>query len=83
MEWSKEWPTKEGTYWFYGYRYGRISCGFKCDPEYCFVRVFKAANGLMFKADGQFLYKSETEEAHFKKYKFPTPPILKKYKEVL
>jgi len=73
-KWTKKWPTKEGTYWFYGYRYGRISCGSKRDPEYCLVKVLKIGNGLMFKADGQFMYKSETEDAYFQKVELPEPP---------
>jgi len=23
-KWSKEFPKKEGDYWFYGYRYGKV-----------------------------------------------------------
>lgn len=75
MKWTKKWPKKEGHYWFYGYRYGRISCGRECKPEYCFVEVFKVSNGLVFKADGQFLYKSEPEEAYFQEAKLPDSPI--------
>lgn len=74
MKWTKNWPKKEGHYWFYGYRYGRVSCGRECEPEYCLVEVFKVSNGLGFKADGQFLYESETEEAYFQEAKLPGPP---------
>ena len=74
MSWTKEWPKEEGTYWFYGYRYGKISCGNPCKPEYCFVEVSKIANGLMFKTNGQFLFKSKPEEAYFQKVELPDPP---------
>ncbi len=73
-KWTKEWPKKEGYYWFYGYRYGRISCSTSCDPEYCLVDVRKCANGMMFTTNGQFLFKSEPEEAHFQKVDLPELP---------
>ena len=75
MKWTKDWPTEEGTYWFYGYRYKRVSCGSNCDPEYCLVEVFKVSNGLMITTNGQFMYESETEEAYFQKAELPEPPI--------
>jgi len=33
MEWTKEWPSEVGNFWFYGYRYGKIACGRKCKKE--------------------------------------------------
>lgn len=74
--WSKEFPTEEGDYWFYGYRYGRISCGTKCEPEWMRVEVHKSASGLLYIAEGQFMYKSEVEDAHFMKIEYPEPPKL-------
>ena len=74
MKWTKEWPKKAGNYWFYGYRYGKISCGRECEPEYCFVEVREISNGLMFTANGQFMFKCETEDAHFQKAELPEPP---------
>ena len=65
--WTKKWPNKEGNYWFYGYRYGRISIGQKCDPEYVFVKARKISNGLLIIGDGQIMYSSEVEEAWWKK----------------
>ena len=38
-KWTKKFPKKEGNYWFYGYRYGKVSCGYKSQPEYMFVKV--------------------------------------------
>lgn len=75
-EWTKKWPTKEGIYWFFGYRYGKVSCGSECEPELCLVTVRRAANGFMFTAEGQFMYKNETEEAHFQRASLPKPPTL-------
>ena len=66
-KWTKKWPKKEGFYWFYGYRYGRISVGRKCDPEYVFVKVIKISNGFLTIGDGQMVSSTEVEEAWFKK----------------
>ena len=57
-KWSKEWPTKVGYYWLYGYRYGKISCGIECDPELVFMEVSKISNDLMYAGNGQIIYKS-------------------------
>lgn len=73
-KWSKQFPKKQGNYWFYGYRYGRVSCGHPCKPEYMFVKVRKCSNGLLYMADGQFMDKSEVEDAHFMPAEMPTPP---------
>jgi len=75
MKWTKKWPEEEGVYWFYGYRYGKISCGSKCDPEFMLVSVDKTSNGFIHTANGQFMYESETEEAHFQKTILPEPPF--------
>lgn len=71
MSWSQEFPTKEGLYWFYGYRYGMVSCGRREEPEFMLLEVFKVKNGVMYKADGQFMYKQEVEWPNFKKTEFP------------
>ena len=73
MEWTKEWPTKEGLYWMYSYRYGKISCGTPCEPELMLLEVFKVSNGMGYAASGQFVFKSEPEEAHFKPADLPLP----------
>ena len=75
-KWSKKFPKKEGNYWFYGYRYGRVSCGHPCEPEHMLVRVRKCSNGFLYIADGQFMDKSETEEAHFMPAELPSPPTI-------
>jgi hypothetical protein len=76
VKWTTEFPVKEGNYWFYGYRYGKVSCGQECEPEWMVVRVRKCANGLLYIADGQFMYKSEVEDAHFAPLELPEFPKL-------
>ena len=58
-------PTEVGDYWFYGYRYGKISCGHKTDKELVLCQVRKIANGTMLTGNGQFIEESEIEEAQF------------------
>ena len=84
-KWTKSWPTKPGYYWFYGYRYGKISCGRECDPELMIVEVRKTkGNDVCFIANGQFMYKSEVEEAHFQEAILPsTLPSLVDQKNVI
>ena len=73
-EWTKGFPQEVGLYWMYSYRYGRISCGNPTKPEFSLVQVRKVSNGLMYSADGQFLFESEPEEAWFMKTEYPEPP---------
>ena len=77
IKWTTKFPNKEGNYWFYGYRYGKISCGQKCEPEWMIVMVRKCASGFLFMANGEFLYKNEVEEAHFAPIELPEFPELK------
>ncbi len=73
-QWTTEWPKETGLFWFYGYRYGKISCGNKCKPELMLVKAQKIQNGFMYLADGNFMFKRETEEAHFLKAELPKIP---------
>jgi len=75
-KWTKKFPKKEGNYWFYGYRYGRVSCGHPCEPEHMLVRVRKCSNGFLYMADGQFMGENEVEEAHFMPAELPSPPTI-------
>ena len=77
MKWSKKFPKKVGNYWFYGYRYGKVSCRVESKPEWMIVKVRNCANGLLYQADGQFMYESEVEEAHFAPLELPDFPELK------
>ncbi len=54
-EWSTEFPKKEGKYWFYGYRYGKISVGEECEPELMFAEVMKTSNGFLYVANGHMM----------------------------
>ena len=74
MKWTKKFPKKEGDYWFYGYRYGKVSCGHPTEPEMMRLQVRKCANGFMYTAEGQFMYEKEVEEAHFCPIEYPELP---------
>ncbi|MFA5375886.1 MAG: hypothetical protein WC455_09105 [Dehalococcoidia bacterium] len=73
-QWSTEFPTEPGHYLFYGFRYGRVSCGYKCKPELMFMTVWNISGGLMYVADGQSIEKYEVEDAHFLKAMLPELP---------
>ena len=77
-DWSTEFPKEEGEYWFYGYRYGKISCGREEEPELMFVEVRKTSNGFLFIAAGQMMWESEVEEPHFMKVDLPELPKMEK-----
>lgn len=71
IEWTKEWPTIEGVYWFYGWR-------FKHDadepPSIHFVEVHKASNGILYVARGNFMWKEEGAEGIWLSGAFPDRP---------
>jgi hypothetical protein len=66
-QWTDIWPTKEGTYWFYGFRFGDRSHEplvkggkpFIDKPELHLVQVWKISNGFSYVATGNFMYKAE------------------------
>lgn len=73
-KWRLSWPITPGNYWFYGYRWidrGNVTA--KDKPEMCLVRVREVSNGVIYIADGQFLY---FEESHgwFCPAELPEPP---------
>ena len=72
--WSTEFPQEEGWYWFCGYRYGKMWGDRVNKPELIFVEVSKCVNGLMYAANGTFMFKSEVEEPHFQKAILPKLP---------
>ena len=69
MRWFKEFPKKEGIYWFYGYRFKGEE-----EKEFLFVKVRKISNGLMHVTEGQFMGESETGEGLFCKAEYPEVP---------
>ncbi len=73
-EWSTVFPKEEGTYWFYGYRFGKISCGHKETPMLLLVNVLRTFNSFMYVSEGQFMFEGEVEEPHFIKADLPTFP---------
>ena len=73
-EWSTEFPKEEGMFWFYGYRYGKISCGQKSKPELLLIKVNKTRNGYIHVSEGQFMFEDEVEEPHFIKATLPSLP---------
>lgn len=54
LTWSKDWPTEPGRYWFYGVSH-------KCSTENLLrpAEVRKISNGIMYIADGAFIYKED------------------------
>ncbi len=64
-EWTRDWPTEPGWYWFYGWAYGRITRanGNPEAPRLEAAQVHQAGSGsgqhLMHIRTGQFMYKSE------------------------
>ena len=73
-KWTTKWPTKEGWYWFYGYRYGKISCGHEEHPVLHLMHGRKCRTGITLICDGQFVYRSEVEEPHFLEAILPELP---------
>ena len=73
-DWSTEFPKEVGEYWFYGYRYGKISVGREVEPELMFIEARRCSNGFLYIAAGQHMFESEVEEPHFKKVDLPELP---------
>lgn len=57
-----EFPTNLGWYWFWGYRYGTK---YERPKELILCKLRKISNGTMLTGNGQFVEKSEIEEAMF------------------
>lgn len=70
--WTKEWPTKEGFYIFYGYL-------FKGEPKKTMrqVEVIGFGDTAMYSAGSFFMDKSETGEGYFKQIDIPNTDDLK------
>jgi len=74
--WTKNWPTQEGTYWFYGWPYGKETNfdGNVRKPELNFVRVMKISNGNMVVREGAFWFKKDGGVGLFSKIEEPILP---------
>ncbi len=71
-QWTEEFPTESGFYWFYGYLYGH-----KCDPEFTLIEVMKAYNGnIAYIAHDKIVYKKDVVLPHFQKIELPILPVL-------
>ncbi len=78
-DWKTEFPTKEGLYWFYGYRYGKffdLAKTKKNEPELMFITVHKIKNGFMYVDGSAFMYPGEVEEPHFALAELPELPVM-------
>ena len=82
-KWVTKFPKKAGNYWFYGYRYGKISCGHPNKPEWMVIKVRKITNGMMATdSNGQFFVHNETIEAHYLPLEMPDfPQVSEPFKE--
>lgn len=78
-DWTQEWPTEEGFYWFYSYRHGRVSVGEEAKPKLLVMEAMKSMTGIACVASGSFVHNSEPEEAWFKKIILPELPKDFKY----
>lgn len=72
-KWTKEWPTKPGLYWFYGWRYGHTHediyghtheaiSGNPIPPSLSSVKVMEFAEVLVL-CEGQPIYKDGHDAA--------------------
>ncbi len=78
-DWVQEFPTEQGWYWFYGYRYGKTtSClpGDVNELELLLVEVILTGKSMTYIAGGQYMYECEveTDQYYFKPMVPPTLP---------
>lgn len=79
-EWTKEWPTEPGWYWFFGWPYsGEKDSG--REPELNTVEVIEIPNDLVFVRRGSFWYKSDGGEGLFRKATVPPLPNVAKFSD--
>ena len=71
--WQPIWPTKPGTYWFYGWPFGNDA---DHKPELNLVKIISVSNGVLTVREGTFWDKSEGWKGVFIKAKLPKLPIL-------
>lgn len=86
-EWSEEFPTEPGNYWFYGNPwFGSMGCDYfddaKPDMRMYLVRVHQTGNSVLGTTEGQIFYRQKfNKEKHqqgyigkFAKADVPEPP---------
>jgi len=59
-KWSREFPETPGFYWFFGVRFER-----KDKPELMLVDAKKCSNGMLYIANGHFMFRSEVVYPYF------------------
>ena len=80
-DWTKEWPTERGWYWFYGQTSKMV---WDMRPEYIPVKVRKDGTGKpICVGNGHFLYKAEGARGLWTPMVTPTPPTDYQIEEVL
>jgi hypothetical protein len=67
-EWTTDWPTEPGWYWFYGKRYGEEKHSIGT------VEVFNVSNGVMRVLGGAFMYPQEGHVGVFQRIETPVVP---------
>jgi hypothetical protein len=82
-EWTKEWPRKEGEYWFYGWLWGDTKNfdGKPKDPQLEYVAVTKIPNSIVYVTQGALIYKSEKHIGLWSPIELPELPVLELPKE--
>jgi len=69
FDWKKDWPTKPGHYWFYGWRFGNKSR----HPEVGLCFAFQGGSSLTIKMDSHLILRNEAIGI-WKPAQLPTPP---------
>lgn len=72
MNWTSEWPTTPGYYWFYGWcwpgwRHERIS-------KLLYVEAKRTSNRIAYVTEGHFLYRAEGAEGVWQPVQAPELP---------
>jgi hypothetical protein len=76
-EWTNEWPTEPGHYWFFGYPYGTsIINGDPHKPEWYHVTVREVSNGVIVIRDGHGWDPYDGAVGRFIKINLPEEPYL-------
>lgn len=68
--WTREWPTQSGHYWFYGWCFH----GHDNAPQLFFVKVRQIQNGLAYITEGHFLYEAEGARGVWQEAELPKLP---------
>ena len=80
-EWTKEWPTERGWYWFYGQTSKMV---WDMRPEYVPVRVGRGGDDKPFHVGrGGFLWEAEGARGLWTRMVMPEPPTDYQIEEVL